>query len=266
MRACRNALIVFFILLLGMLTKTHAQFSWKPKPYPECRSFAVTAIEFPCLSKNSDFYACGFGDQVDSWRRKRRTSLPANYGFHKDSIHQKRERPKPPLRFGKIMAQFGAGVIGGLIGNIIWVNQFENTKAEGDAVYNPTRHHMMFLSSILGTSLGVYVIGNIGDSHGSYFFTFLGGLLGSLPLSLRFDDPYYGLYAMSFGLLLQSAGSVIGFNLFREYDSNPGPVGLLNMKNNQVFWSVPTIMAHVNSTEKYPSLSYRINIIHFDFN
>ncbi len=41
MKACVSSLFVL-LLLLGVYTEGSAQFSWKPKPYPECRSFLVT--------------------------------------------------------------------------------------------------------------------------------------------------------------------------------------------------------------------------------
>ncbi|RMG61378.1 MAG: hypothetical protein D6715_13715 [Calditrichaeota bacterium] len=37
--------LIVFILLFATLTKTHAQFSWKPKPYPRSRSFLVTDFQ-----------------------------------------------------------------------------------------------------------------------------------------------------------------------------------------------------------------------------
>ncbi len=37
--------LLALLLNLGAFARSHAQFSWKPKPYPECKSFAVTDFQ-----------------------------------------------------------------------------------------------------------------------------------------------------------------------------------------------------------------------------
>lgn len=78
----------------------------------------------------------------------------------------------------------------------------------------------MFLSSVLASSLGIFIVGNIGESHSSYPSTVLGPLVGSSPLLIRFEEPYYLFEALTYGTLLQTAGGIIGFNLSRRYDHN----------------------------------------------
>ena len=135
-------------------------------------------------------------------------------------VQQAKRAARPPLRFGKIAAQFGAGIAGGLLLGIVpWVDAFENTRVKGDAGYSPKRNTVMLLSSILTNSLSVFIIGNIGESHGSYPSTALGTLIGSLPLFFSLNDPYYELGAIIV-LPLQTVGSIIGFNLSRKYDAD----------------------------------------------
>lgn len=41
---------------------------------------------------------------------------------------------KPPLKIGKLLAQFVSGIISGILGNVMWEEAFENTKVKGMSV------------------------------------------------------------------------------------------------------------------------------------
>lgn len=73
-------------IILVTYTEGNAQFSWKPKPYPECKSFAVT--EFGILARLSDpaegrtlFYDTEGLYYVDRYRLSGRFSLFWDFGI-----------------------------------------------------------------------------------------------------------------------------------------------------------------------------------------
>jgi len=190
--------------------------------------------------------------------------LGHGYGANFQTAEQSRKTsPKPPLKFGKMAAQFTVGALGGLLGNLYWVDKFENTRVSGDAGYNLTRHYMMLLSSIAATSLGIFLVGNVDETHGSYLATALGCLIGSFPQMMFINNPYYLFGAVTFGLLFQTGAGLIAYNLSRTYDRSPAEdsgSALLHLHHRRLHATVPAVRLYWDRQQQ--QWVYSIPLLH----
>ncbi|MBM3242650.1 hypothetical protein FJZ31_40840 [Candidatus Poribacteria bacterium] len=92
----------------------------------------------------------------------------------------------------------------------------------------------------LGSSIGVYIVGNIGDETGSFLATLGGSMLGEVVgFAATYTTGAPGLLVMLFG---PPIGATIGFNKTRRYKSPPtSETALINLGDGQVSLVVPSI-------------------------
>jgi hypothetical protein len=95
----------------------------------------------------------------------------------------------------------------------------------------------------LGAGLGVAVVGNIGDTHGSYGATIGGAYLGSLAgvvLGTALAPGHETGSGAVLGYLIGAPiGAVIGFNMTLEHDQPS--TGLVNVSGNRTRMSIPAV-------------------------
>lgn len=85
----------------------------------------------------------------------------------------------------------------------------------------------------IGSAIGVYLVGNIGDETGSFGATLRGSIIGGA----------LGLLAFGVGVLPGAPiGATIGFNSSRRYKTpRTSETGLLNFRDGEVYLTIPTI-------------------------
>ncbi len=101
------------------------------------------------------------------------------------------------------------------------------------------------LGAIIGNTISIYAIGNIGNETGSFWATLGGSLMGSLPFII------YGCHDISyfFGINATcSIGSIIGFNLTRRYDKST--TALISIKEGQLAFGSPVLSLRPNPYDK----------------
>ena len=129
-------------------------------------------------------------------------------------------RSKPPLSVGRIVGEILAGGVGGVVvgfvGLVVGINYAMHYLPMGKC--NPVVDYAIRIGSVLGSTIGVYVVGNIGNGTGSFLATLGGSILGGLVgwSALVLGQPLVGLSALVLG---QPIGATLGFNLTRKYKS-----------------------------------------------
>lgn len=174
-----------------------------------------------------------------------------------DFQSNKREGEKPPLRGGRIAGEFGAGLGGGILTGGIGYAIGCAVTSPGEGWFGGLRK---FAGGVLGftigypigSSIGVYLVGNMGNETGSYWATLLGwigGMATSIAI-IAIEDCPNGIKSAAF-FTLPVAGEVIGFNLTRRYKtSHNSNTALLNFRDGQIRLAVPTISFCPNPFDK----------------
>ncbi len=89
---------------------------------------------------------------------------------------------------------------------------------------------------LVGSSLGVYLIGNIGEQSSSYWGTLLGGTVGSTLFVVSFNKSIDG-YSLYLGAILASIPfEILGYYLFKSDSENSfnALISKRNIYNNPV--------------------------------
>jgi len=98
----------------------------------------------------------------------------------------------------------------------------------------------------IGVTLGVYLIGTIGNETGSFLATFLGSMAGialAIPAAISIsNDDLKGIPL----LLGPPLGACIGFNATRRYKDIYTPCALLNYKEGQISLAMPQVRFQPN--------------------
>ena len=176
----------------------------------------------------------------------------------------------PSVSHGRIVGEIFAGALGTWLGGLPPFKALQDVgrKVKGDEGYSPTANAGLILGSILGNSIFVYLAGSSDDAKNSYLITVLGTTLASAPLAFGIDDPYLALYALTFGIILQDLGSIIGFNRSRRHRiSTEAGTGLINLRNGKASLSIPTLHFQSNPIDGTALLQYKICVMQgFVFN
>jgi hypothetical protein len=132
---------------------------------------------------------------------------------------------KPPVSLARIIGEFLAGGAGGLTAlGVVWILWFLLSSVAfrhlGEWAEIPVFICLLVVVAVthsLGSAIGVYLVGNIGNETGSFAATwgygFLGGIAGIGILCAS------GRLSVVPELLGTSIGAIIGFNLTRRYKS-----------------------------------------------
>lgn len=213
------------------------------------------------------------GEEIDLEGRKEYNLFPAIKGFQpaisvklpnrklsnrtyllriNDVENKERTGVKPPLDAGRIVGEVLVGGVlgfgGGYLGLRIAFYQAGN-------IYGPHLVVPLLVGMTIGSSLGVYSIGTVGNETGSYGATFLGSVVATgmaimLITAVEKNSPsewigWIGLFT------LPTLGGVMGFNLTRRYETSPVPeTAFINFRDSQMSLGIPTISFRLNPFDK----------------
>jgi hypothetical protein len=147
---------------------------------------------------------------------------------------------KPPLRGDRILGEILAG---GALGFALGLGgAYLGTVIDGGDVLHGGLWGAIIGGSLgfsIGSALGVYIIGSIGDETGSIGATFRGSILGMglawVAILLRTPLAYISIAA-------PPILACIGFNNTRRYKSKPASgTALLNFREGQMNLGIPTV-------------------------
>lgn len=148
---------------------------------------------------------------------------------------------KPPVSLGRIMGGFLVGGAGGYVGlgmlSILWfllsLVAFRHLGEWAEIPVAVCQLVVVAVTYSLGSAIGVYLVGNIGDRTASFVATWVGSLAGgvvgigiytwdsvppsvvALYLSRYLFSRYWYIVIPNF--LAAPTGAIIGFNLTRRY-------------------------------------------------
>jgi hypothetical protein len=127
---------------------------------------------------------------------------------------------RPRVGFGRIVLQVLAGVVGAWAAGAVAYNAVADAAndqaVKDDQGYSPAGNWGYVAGSMLGSTLGVYIVGSIGDIDGSFLATALGAAVPTLGLAANADDAIMALAGAIIVAPLQAAGATIGFNITRR--------------------------------------------------
>ena len=159
---------------------------------------------------------------------------------------KKQNWEKPPLHVGRILGEILAGgALGFALGfgsaSLGFVTAGGELEDAGWAWAGGS------LGASIGSTLGVYFIGSIGNETGSIGATFLGSILG---VGLGWVALLVGeesiLTYMSFAI--PPILACVGFNMTRRYKSKPtSGTALLNFREGQMTLGIPTVYFQPNT-------------------
>ena len=148
---------------------------------------------------------------------------------------------KPPLNNGRITGEilaggtgaFALGALGGYIGlELDWGEDLDFLFPESSAIG-------IFAGCTLGSAVGVYIVGNIGNETGSFLATLGGSIVGMLAGlgSGLLDEEDLSIFTILAG---PHVFATIAFNMTRRYDSPPKlATALINFKDGQMSFAAP---------------------------
>lgn len=187
--------------------------------------------------------------------------------FSEDSViaGKKQNWDKPPLRGGRIAGEilaggalgFALGFGGGLLGAVI-VGGDEIEEWGWGLIIGGS------LGASIGSALGVYVVGSIGNETGSIGATFLGSVLGvGLGWASLLGGEESTLTYMSFAI--PPILACVGFNMTRRYKfSSSSGRALLNFRESQMTLGIPMVYFQPDTFGKR-TLNLNVNLMSVGF-
>ncbi len=164
----------------------------------------------------------------------------------------------PPLNAGRIAGELVAGGVGGALGFFgpiyIVMHVFKGIGWVPEDV-----GAILLLACLpVGSSLGVYLVGNLGNETGSLRSTIKGSVLGwaganalaGAILLINEEQPNVARASIAKFILFAgpSIGATIGFNMTSRYKTPPAETetGLINFREGQMSFTVPTAYLRPN--------------------
>jgi hypothetical protein len=125
------------------------------------------------------------------------------------------------------------------------------------------------VGSTLANTLGVYIIGNLGDQEGTILNTFLGSLIGTIAsmgliVTLDNDMDKNEPFDSTLLLLSQTAGSVITFNMTRKVVAYKSKDSLLSFKDGNWSLCYPPIYLESNPLQTDDWIQ-KVNLLSVNF-
>jgi hypothetical protein len=156
---------------------------------------------------------------------------------------KKQNWEKPPLRVGRILGEILAGGALGLalgyggayLGYLIAGGEDEGLEWASGLIIGGS------LGATIGTALGVYTVGCIGDETGSLGATFLGSILG---VGLGWVALLVGEESILtyISIAIPPISACVGFNMTRRYKfSSSSGRALLNFREGQMSLGIPMV-------------------------
>jgi uncharacterized protein YqgC (DUF456 family) len=144
---------------------------------------------------------------------------------------------KPPLDSARVIGEFLAGIAGGAaLGYLGYWATYQKQSGWGP---NLSGAPALIVGVTLGTSIGVWAIGSIGNQTGSIGGAMIGTLLGiacSLPLYIGGGDD--GPMATA---IFAEIGAVALFNGTRRYKAGRSMAALINYQDGKPSFNIPRI-------------------------
>ncbi len=159
---------------------------------------------------------------------------------------ENKRQEKPPLSSGRIGGELLGGYATGILSGYITYKIIGDYQKKSPEDSGWLGHVLLLYSGFsLGTHIGVYLVGTMGDVTGSYLATLTGGLLGFIGGVV--------LMPVTFGvslLILPLVGSIYLFNLTREYDSpHLRETAMINFSNGNIRFHAPEIYFQLSSSD-----------------
>ena len=243
-----------------------------------------TALVFLVLILNSS--VTGYAQEVDGEILRRHYQPPMfvqlsdqTYLLGDTDVESREpQRGKPPLS-DRIAGEIAVGAVGGLAGTTLAFSVFQlfDDPECDDCVKHPylavpTVLLAMVAGPTLGSTCGVYLVGNIGDETGSFLATLGGSAVGATVglvsiiacIALEEEDICF-LGGLLF-LLGPPIGALIGFNRTRRYDSPPAEseTALINVRDSQMSLAVPRVYFRTDSLGR-GGLSQNVDLLRVRF-
>ena len=163
---------------------------------------------------------------------------------------------KPPLSPIRISGEILAGVVGGTVLGIVGYA----------ATFGMDEGILSGIGYLLGSSISVYKVGNIGNQTGSFSKTIvLGWAAGFGAAYSIMQEPPHSMDLVGAIIILTviPIGNTIGFNLTRRYKSPPAfETALINFKDGQMNLAVPTTYFRPDS---FVGITQRVNLLRVRF-
>jgi len=165
---------------------------------------------------------------------------------------------KPPLSVLRIAGEILAGTVGGFAGVVGPISVFSSGESEDWGGFFAVLC-VVPITYPLGSAIGVYLVGNIGNETGSFLATLGGsilgfgvviaGLAGAIAVEERTEDLLgIAIYTTAWA---PTIGATIGLNLTRRYKSPPAAkTALINLIDGQISLAVPTIYLRPDSFDE----------------
>ncbi len=171
---------------------------------------------------------------------------------------------KPPTNSGKIIREIffgiGAGTLVGIGGSFIGASimDSENHEGFGESVGAFVGFAIVYP---IGSAIGVYSFGNIGNETGSFAITLGGSIIGvAVGIGALYAN-YWHIAA-----LCPPIGATIGFNATRRYKNLPPPeTGLINFRNSKMSFAVPLIYYTQKNTFEGKTITQNVTLIKISF-
>ena len=177
-----------------------------------------------------------------------------NLAYAQDQLQP---REKPPLHAGRIAAEIfvgGAGGVGlGFVGVRVGYSLADCAKGFLDLCGLGEGIIGGMIGYVLGSAIGVYIIGTGGNETGSFATTLVGSIVFPIVVgggaivakdAMNINDvkqPWEAIATVAAGAL-PPIGATIGFNRFRRYDASfTTRSALININSGQTALAVPQL-------------------------
>ena len=183
---------------------------------------------------------------------------------------------RPPSNAGRVTGEILAGgALGTLLGS---GGALLGVQIAWDEFHDDLHEHGEYVvligwatGSLLGSTIGVYAVGNIGDQTGPFSAALGGSIVGTLIGATGFlmawaiqGDALYPIAVLA--LACPSVSATIGFNLRRRYESPPAEseTALINVRDGQISFAIPRIRFQTDCTDG-GGLRQSINLLRVRF-
>jgi hypothetical protein len=175
-------------------------------------------------------------------------NLKLDFNSWSSAAAEREPPPRPPLNAGRVAGEILSGTVCGTVCGIAlatagWALTYNYNPEFGD-FSRLTGLSWAYIGAsigfIIGTPLGVWIVGSIGNETGSFFAALGGSFLGALTVVLAtqiFKSEDFSLIYLA----LPIVGSTIAFNMTRRYKSGHSAASLINYDQGWLCFSFPRI-------------------------
>jgi hypothetical protein len=181
----------------------------------------------------------------------------------------KTKNAKPPLDQSRVIREIALGTLGSWIAAIFLASTT-------DDLPNWLSNSLVFSGIVLGSSAGVYIIGDTDTETGSFLATAIGSSIGTIVITSLVvymqkttvhssEGNINILFLACLGSPLPSVFGSIGFNMTRKYRFYPTPeTALINFRDGRISLAFPKISFYRDRSNK-EFLTPKISLINASF-